>query len=134
MTKVNPAGMAAWRKDLWLEALRSGEYVQGKEALSSDTNVDGVHPYCCLGILCEVSPDIDLMRNDNGDAYVEEIKNQPDFGGLTQKMLPMVGLTSSEQVLLANMNDGSGHFEDDPRTFTEIADWIEQHVPVREGE
>lgn len=36
----------------WLEALRSGEYVQGKGALKAHDNKDR---YCCMGVLCDVA-------------------------------------------------------------------------------
>lgn len=35
-------------KNLWVEALRSGKYKQGKLALKTE---DG---YCCLGVLCDI--------------------------------------------------------------------------------
>jgi hypothetical protein len=36
-------------KQMWLEALRSGKYKQGKHQLRSGNK------FCCLGVLCEVS-------------------------------------------------------------------------------
>lgn len=41
--------MNARAKQLWIEALRSGEYPQDSGALRTQ---DG---YCCLGVLCEVA-------------------------------------------------------------------------------
>lgn len=41
-------------KARWLAALRSGEYVQGKQALRR-SDVDGGVRYCCLGVLCDLS-------------------------------------------------------------------------------
>ena len=35
-------------KSAWLEALRSGQYTQGRGALRADDR------YCCLGVLCDV--------------------------------------------------------------------------------
>lgn len=46
-------------KDKWLQALRSGEYLQGEHRLAT-VEGDEVR-YCCLGVLCEV---VD-MRYDN---------------------------------------------------------------------
>lgn len=37
-----------WKKK-WVEALRSGKYKQGKEALCFGDK------YCCLGVLCEIA-------------------------------------------------------------------------------
>lgn len=44
---------------LWLAALRSGEYKQGKGHLCRDDS------YCCLGVLCEV-----YQKNGPGDLVV----------------------------------------------------------------
>ena len=43
----------------WVAALRSGEYKQGRGWLISKEN-----EYCCLGVLCEISP-TDLNQNYN---------------------------------------------------------------------
>jgi hypothetical protein len=40
-------------KEDWIKALRSGEYVQGKNALHQVT--DGDHEFCCLGVLCDLA-------------------------------------------------------------------------------
>ena len=40
-------------KALWLDALRSGEYKQGKAYLKKEDRKGG-HQYCCLGVLCDV--------------------------------------------------------------------------------
>jgi hypothetical protein len=37
-------------KQKWVEALRSGKYKQGKQALRNKADC-----YCCLGVLCELS-------------------------------------------------------------------------------
>ena len=37
-------------KQLWLDALRSGKYEQGKLMLRPTDN-----SYCCLGVLCEIA-------------------------------------------------------------------------------
>jgi hypothetical protein len=44
-------------KQMWLEALRSGKYKQGKEQLR-----DG-DKFCCLGVLCELSG-LPYLSND----------------------------------------------------------------------
>ena len=41
-------------KAQWVQALRSGEYEQGKSALHIISG-DGKHTYCCLGVLCELA-------------------------------------------------------------------------------
>ena len=41
-------------KKKWLEALRSGEYKQGKRTLRR-IEPDGGYSYCCLGVLCDLA-------------------------------------------------------------------------------
>jgi hypothetical protein len=43
-------------KELWLSALRSGEYVQGKNLLhKSFPDTDKPDEFCCLGVLCDLA-------------------------------------------------------------------------------
>lgn len=44
-------------KRIWIEALRSGEFVQGKMRLHTIDPVTGQHKYCCLGVLCKLAED-----------------------------------------------------------------------------
>ncbi len=43
-------------KAKWIATLRSGKYVQGKEALE----MDGCN--CCLGVLCRIYPDVKVLE------------------------------------------------------------------------
>jgi len=38
----------------WVEALRSGEYEQGKGILCMDDEISGDWKYCCLGVACDI--------------------------------------------------------------------------------
>ena len=40
---------------MWVEALRSGEYEQGKGVLCHKDEDDENVKYCCLGVACEIS-------------------------------------------------------------------------------
>jgi hypothetical protein len=42
----------------WIKALRSGVYMQGTSRLLRDFT-DGTCHYCCLGVACEIDPDIE---------------------------------------------------------------------------
>jgi hypothetical protein len=46
--------MDARVKGLWLEALRSGEFTQGRQWLKTVSD-DGQAKHCCLGVLCELA-------------------------------------------------------------------------------
>lgn len=99
-------------KQKWLEALRSGKYMQGIGALC--VNDYGKQKYCCLGVLAEV-------------ACVEKTENA--VGGANYRINGMMhtmwlsdgfaGLSFGQQANLSRMNDGGA-------TFAEIANLIEK--------
>lgn len=61
-------------KTLWTEALRSGEYKQGKEQLKTDAAEGHKDKFCCLGVLT------DLYCKDKGVSWEEatELARNPD--------------------------------------------------------
>ena len=99
--------------DLWVKALRSGDYQQGTGALCRDNK------YCCLGVLSAITPGIKIK---NLGPYKEfgisratgllasEVREYSGVGS-------DVGIFSGDQ--LAKINDAGA-------TFAEIADIIEQ--------
>jgi hypothetical protein len=123
---------------LWVDALRSGRYRQGRHFLGSPAG------FCCLGVLCELAraagvipghtvvrrvdfdgSEIDAYSYDGNDQYLPESVKEwaeldhqspavtmGDRTGLDDEM----GLTS-----LALLNDAG-------ETFESIADVIEQHL------
>lgn len=113
-------------KTAWLAALRSGDYVQTTCTLKDDTG------YCCLGVLCRVALDEDLLPLeyevhedptklrfvfiDEDDSYSDAKELAPGAFGIPQK----------DQLTLMGMNDGSDGME--KHSFTQIADWIEENL------
>lgn len=49
-------------KDKWLEALKSGNYIQGKLSLvinvDKPRNISGRIEHCCIGVLGEIHPEL----------------------------------------------------------------------------
>lgn len=108
-------------KELWIAALKSGEYKQGLGTLRTTQNT-----YCCLGVLCDVyhkatgqgewvlSPSSDV-RYSFGDIFgflPEEVKvwaDVSDFGSYGQENS------------LVRQNDGEG------KTFLQIAEIIQEN-------
>ena len=92
----------------WVKALRSGKYAQGKRLLR---NGDG--EFCCLGVLCDISP------------YRKSYLRMKDAVGDAKFYLPVkVGnwagtLNLCAENTLANMNDMGMSFE-------KIAKYIER--------
>lgn len=91
-------------KAKWLGALRSGEYEQCVGMLKNETG------YCCLGVLHKVK-------------FAEEppvMYQLPSSGILPDVDVDDYPLQNPSQ-LLADMNDSG-------KTFSEIADWIEENL------
>lgn len=42
-------------KAKWLEALRSGDYTQGRKFLATKNKQTGEFDFCCLGVLCDLA-------------------------------------------------------------------------------
>lgn len=110
MSKMNPEIKAKW-----LEALRSGEYQQGRRSLHADGS------YCCLGVLCDIS-NLDTWKHrvDGIYAYFDCEGFLPstvaDWAGLESR-----GAYGDEEVNhLAEDNDNG-------KSFLEIADIIEEY-------
>lgn len=89
------------KKDRWTAALRSGEFKQGRGRLR-----DGYGHHCCLGVLC----------------VLEEVPLS-DTGYSSTGYQPIYDLVGSRDHVskLWRMND-------DGRSFSKIADWIEKNV------
>lgn len=104
---------------LWLTALRSGKYRQGRGHLKMAATSGGAkHEYCCLGVACQV------FASNN-----KSLKWSPNCGGmfffldssinLSDKILSFLGLSPANQSTLVDLNDGKG------KSLNEIANYIE---------
>lgn len=116
----------------WVEALRSGEYTQGKNALR-----DG-DKYCCLGVACDVydSSRWDLLPNfqaSDGDRELYHYGEPSMFGFLPLEVAawlgfktdevatnPFVRTPDGEEAHLTGLNDSENY------SFAQIADCIER--------
>lgn len=102
-------------KSDWLEALRGGEYEQGKEQLLDDTG-----KYCCLGVACAMIDDGEFLEQDGNQEFIlavdEPSAEIPDCL-IGEGILP---------TRLANMNDGVGYKK--RQSFKQIANWIERNL------
>lgn len=118
--------MDADLKRRWVEALRSGEYRQGRMALQSGGE------YCCIGVLCDVYDDSKWVdppahyRGEDRRAYgtTANVGNL-QVGGLDAAMGIDFEVEGGHVLdVLADLNDYGG------ASFTQIADWIEENVPA----
>lgn len=138
----------------WVDALRSGDYEQGKERLARK-GADGKTKFCCLGVLCEIAladgiverksydGDEDTYYRTVGDADDESCTSLPlavrEWAGLGWRPGGVVDPQITSEVYtdgdgyecpasFVDLNDSAGY------TFAQIADVIErdhlQEVPA----
>ena len=113
-----------WKKK-WVDALRSGEYLQGKGCLRRRTS------YCCLGVLTDLAIREGAVKGDwrpfgMGGGY----ESGDDYPEVTASALPLEVQVATGVVgeypragewTLAAWNDTGS-------TFPEIADLIEEYL------
>ena len=134
-------------KKKWINALRSGQYLQGKQSIRRTvTTVEGVvvPTYCCLGVALDIidhdgwvphlSPamsrgDFDWRSPDGTGMFINanttmNFRFLPETSNMPNSELP-TEMQSSHTTFarrLANMNDVEG------AAFDQIADWIEANL------
>ena len=122
--------MKADVKARWVAALRSGEYQKGKGYLKFEKE-DGRIEYCCLGVLCDLSPFESKKIGEGHEAYYEWGSCQMSY--LIPEIQEWAGLDGDYAVnprvpwreataTLADINDNT------EANFGDIADLIERHL------
>lgn len=116
-------------KDKWLTALRSGEYSQTTGTLRDENGM------CCLGVLCDIIDPTGWCGNPEDVAYDNQkhslghiVYGEHFFDEIMAKPKDLYSLLPVNYVELVNRNDGHAYYE--PHNFSEMADWIEDNVPV----
>ena len=122
-------------KKRWLDALRNGEYQQGRHSLKRAFPYFGdpeladenrAYSYCCLGVLCEIEAPDEFRAEGTSHYYLEQddekwFGNQKHTSHLNKKLLTRFGIDRGSMYSLASMNDGGESFE-------KIALWIEENL------
>ncbi len=106
---------------IWVDALRSGNFLQARGALTDDifADPDDRHSdilglgYCCLGVGIEIDP---LIVNFDDGVDKDQGEDIPSC-----EVLARWGLSYETANLLAKKNDGTGMPKED---FPQIADFI----------
>lgn len=123
-------------KQQFLEALRSGEYVQGRLQLRTYSN-----SYCCLGVLTDLAVKAGVVRwveSEHGWGVQENLPNgtsQINTTDLSDKVMHWAGL-EPETCRSGNIFTGTNyaednlmHFNDENNlSFEEIADIVEENL------
>ena len=109
--------MDARIKALWIAALRSGEYKQGKHQLR-----DGDR-FCCLGVLCNIHaqehPTVAAEQSDP-DGYMDAVGTLPLEVHTWADLGAPNPIVAGQSISLWNDIRGAD--------FNKIADLIEQHL------
>ena len=111
---------------LWTEALRSGEYQKTHGGLS-ETNEDGIHCYCALGLGCEIHrekyPDswkwISHEHKSWRTLYPIPYIHRIFIGMMPEAICAWYGLTQRQVREVEHMNDGR------ELSFVEVADYLD---------
>lgn len=110
-------------RDRWVANLRSGNYKQGDTYLKRANGT-----FCCLGVLCDTMH-VEWRLAEHNEAYLPSAYGEQGNGNvLTPEGWHDLGLTEEQHDDLYNMNDGTCAWNGEPKTFAEIADWIEEHL------
>ncbi len=120
-------------KELWVNALESGEYIQGKGRLCLNGK------YCCLGVLCDLAVKKGVIPRAVETRVAEGVAKEYGVGGETSFLpdevrtwsgigfadpylpVPRRHSVSVSAKTLSNMND-------DGISFTEIATKIKENL------
>ncbi len=112
-------------KKLWLRALRSGKYTQGKNRLKTKDR------FCCLGVLCDLhAKKFNKKWRINGFYLGDNIVLSSEvmkWAGL-EDCAPIVEDGNNKQASLDVFNDGLMHRKIKGRSFKQIANYIEKSI------
>ena len=117
-------------KELWLTALRSGEYQQAKGALRRKDDDEFGTGYCCLGVLCDIAAkqgvcsELEYFGEDSevdrapGYYIPTKMDDDGEYQGATlyncafppDHVREWAGLDDHQQNDLAQINDESSDF------------------------
>lgn len=97
----------------WVQRLRSGDYLQGKNNLRTDDDC-----YCCLGVLADIVAPKGWLEDTTEETYLLNVISDGNGIFLLQDIIDALGIDDWTQRILAGLNDISVSFD-------EIADCIE---------
>jgi hypothetical protein len=115
-------------KEKWLTALRDGQYLQGRERLTTLTADEQRH--CCLGVLCQLYAveGFDLRIRDLGDELLYDAADTY----LPDSVENWAELDYDTQRHLGVLNDGGVDIHTgqpvQPHSFIELAQYIEENL------
>lgn len=131
------APMDQEKKAVWVAALRSGDYTQGKSVLHR--KVEGRDQFCCLGVLCDLAAKAGVVASANTRPRCECESCQGNviqvYDGHDDFLPPVVyqwaGLPNGNPSTSVELDDPDvpstlSYLNDNGKTFEEIAAIIER--------
>ena len=109
----------------WVEALRSGQFKQGKGVLKNQAG------YCCLGVLCEISGlgKFETSYNDHYNCFVfREADGPKACNYLPPQVQAWAGLRNHNPAIPSKVDTPAAQLakmNDDGATFDELATLID---------
>lgn len=124
-TKVWTKEEQFYHRELWIKALRSGQYEQDNGVLHSSRG-----GYCCLGVACEIS-DIDKWKIDrHGSSHVWQVYDG-SFQRLPDSVMEWLGLHTNNGSIF-EINKSLASLNDEGVDFGSIANVIEKYLQTNE--
>jgi hypothetical protein len=121
-------------KAQWLDALRSGEYQQGKFGLTRKC-ADGTVRHCCLGVLCDLAVREGVAAAQLGLDGATTYVNPNDVRDYDDVVLPAcvtawAGLNDDGEGCDPKVDDRNLSYWNDclAADFNDIADMIQEHL------
>jgi len=100
----------------WIEALRSGGYLQGQSALQSEDEDTQEETFCCLGVFLHLR----ASEAPGEDVWEGGREEEMLFGEAAQEWGLQLNADQENQVLQSYL----AHLNDNDRSFEEIAQWL----------
>lgn len=116
--------------DMWVQALRSGGYKQGRAALCR-VYADGSKAYCCLGVLCDLYQKNQTKNKKKKLSVKAEVTGSfiifnGNGGVLPNAVKNWAGMSSFDGQIYASYDPNLVRMNDNGKTFIQIADHIER--------
>ena len=110
----------------WVEALRSGAYRQGTDALRQRKD-DGIDSFCCLGVLCDLAERAGVVTHYQ-DEYLHLYGAEANGGSLPDEVIEWAGLDSPDPSIeydgsMPDLSELNDHYQ---LSFKRLADLIEE--------
>lgn len=123
-------------KSAWIEALRSGEYSQGRRALHISTGERNTEEFCCLGVLCDLAYQAGVVsRYFNPEAFHYSYGFGPSSNSaeLPEQVMRWAGLENADPIVESPLwtttpGETLAYLNDSGLSFAVIANIIEDQL------